>query len=198
MRRAIAAWGLFLSLANGAWQLSGQGLQKGAAPDDRQFFPRNSIRGFVDFQVAPPHNEVDLGLCVLTKNDPLAQRAACSGYARYVWSGYLEMQPIGRGPLRHAFLFIEPKIFGGSNVPQERYSASASLILWEPTVGLGMELPKSFEFRLTHHQVNLLGRYRNNAASVSTLRTDGPYGINTTVGLRWYFGGWGHSSMRAQ
>jgi hypothetical protein len=109
----------------------------------------------------------------------------------------MEVEPMGRGPLRGFFIFIDPKVFGGENLPQQRYTASAAPILWEPTLGAGFELPKNFELRLTHHQVHLLGRYTAAGGAAATLRTDGPYGINTTVGVRWNFGGWGHSSLRS-
>jgi hypothetical protein len=194
MKRAIFTWGFVTILAGGAWcddqETSDRKVADQSAP---LFFPHNFVRGFVDFQVAPPHNEVDLGLCTLTKANP-DTNTSCSAYARYVWSGYVELQPMGRGPLRHVFLFAEPKVFGGDNVPQERYTASASLILWESSVGVGFKLPKNLELRVTNHQVNLLGRYAQpNGAAL--LRTDGPYGLYSTVGVRWCFGGWGHSNM---
>ena len=37
--------------------------QSWGAPEDRAFFPRNWLRGFVGFDVAPSHNEPDLGRC---------------------------------------------------------------------------------------------------------------------------------------
>jgi hypothetical protein len=189
MKRAVVVCGLFAAMAGGAWG------QEGAAAG-RWFFPRNSVRGFVDFQVAPPHNEIDLGICTLTTDNPDPRHPTCSAYARYAWSGYLELQPIGRGPLRRLFVFLEPKVYGGDTLPQERYTASASLIMWERTMGAGLELPSSFELRLTQHRTILLGRY-SRPGGAATLRTDGPYGLYTTVGVRWYFGGWGHSALRA-
>ena len=161
-------------------------------PGPRLFFPRGMVRGFVEFQIAPPHNEIDLGLCSLNQTNPSQFHPTCTGYARYMWGGYLELQPVGRGPFRRLILFMEPKVFGGDNMPQQRYTASGALILWERSMGLGIKLPRDFELRLTNHQTSLLGRYRYRD-NVNSLRTDGPYGINTTVGVRWYFGGWGRS-----
>ena len=171
--------------------------EKPASVSDQLFFPRNSVRGYVDFQVAPPHNEVDLGLCTLEKTNPIYAISNCSAYARYVWSSYVEVQPIGRGPLQRMFIFFEPKVFGGSNVPQQSYGASASLILWEANVGAGYELPKNFQLRVTNHDVHMLGRY-GGPAGAATLRADGPYGRYSTVGVRWYFGGWGHTAERTR
>ncbi len=102
---------------------------------------------------------------------------------------------MGRGPLRHAFLFLEPKFFLGENVPQFRYTASAAPMVFERSIGLGLELPKNFELRVTQHQVYWLGRYSRNLGSAD-LGTDGPYGLYATVGVRWYFGGWGRRPIR--
>jgi hypothetical protein len=40
------------------------------APTGRLLFPRDFARGFVDFEMAPPHNGVDLGLCQIKPSDP--------------------------------------------------------------------------------------------------------------------------------
>ena len=157
---------------------------------ERTLFPRNFLRGYLDFQVAPPHNEFDLGLCTPGGETAPGASQRCAGFARFMWSGYIELQPFGRGPLRRGFLFIEPKVFGGANVPQQSYTASPSLILLERTVGIGIELPWRFELRGAQHQSSLLGRYGANPSAV-TLRGDGPYGMHATVGVRWYFGSYG-------
>jgi hypothetical protein len=38
-----------------------------------------------------------------------------------------------------------------------------------------------------------MGRYAGTANAL-IFRPDGPYGLYTTVGVRWYFGGYGRSS----
>jgi hypothetical protein len=80
----------------------------------------------------------------------------------------------------------------GNNVPQFKYTASMAAIAYERSVGLGIELPKNFEFRLTQHQVDWLGRYKHGVGPAD-LGTAGPYGLYTTIGARWYFGGYGRS-----
>jgi hypothetical protein len=165
---------------------------KTSLPEDRLLLPHNFVRGFVDFEVAPPHNEVDLGLCA-PHSGPLVPGAVnCGAYARYIWSGYVEIQPFGRTPLKHVFVFATPKFFAGNNVPGLQYTASHSGILWEETLGGGVTLPYQLEFRVTHHRTHLLGRYGGTANSL-IFRPDGPYGLYTTVGVRWYFGGYGRS-----
>jgi hypothetical protein len=155
--------------------------------------PHNFLRGYVDFEVAPPHNEPDLGMCAPHAGPLVTGVQDCAAYARYVWSGYVELQPFGRTPLKRLFLFAAPKFFAGDNVPQLKYTASASGILWEETLGAGVTLPYQLEFRLTHHRTHLLGRY-NGTPNALILRPDGPYGLYTTVGVRWYFGGYGRTS----
>jgi hypothetical protein len=163
------------------------------APTDRLLFPRDFARGFVDFQMAPPHNEIDLGLCQVKASDP-EYRADCTAYARFTWSGYLELQPFGRTPLRRLFLIAEPKFFGGNNLPQQRYTFSAAPILMELSMGAGIALSNRAELRMITHKAHLLGRYADSHTPVN-LAGDGPYGSYTTVGVRYYFGNYGRSQM---
>jgi hypothetical protein len=155
-------------------------------------FPHNWIRGFTDFSVAPPHNEPDLGRCMFPQPVSAGGAASsCTAYARYLFSGYLELQPIGRTFARHVFLFFEPKMAFGRNIPQLKYSASMEPISFDRSVGVGFRLPRNFELRATQHQVDYLGRYANSLGPAD-LHTSGPYGLYATVGVRWSFGGYGH------
>ena len=168
------------------------------SPEGRLFFPHNWVRGYVDFSFAPPHNEPDLGRCspsstiIVSAGGP---NSPCNAYARYLWSGYLEVRPFGRTFARHAFVFFTPTFSFGNNVPQFKYTYSMAAIAYERSVGLGIELPKNFEFRVTQHQVDWLGRYKHNVGGPAglDLGTAGPYGLYTTIGARWYFGGYGRS-----
>jgi hypothetical protein len=163
------------------------------APEGRTLFPHNWLRGYIDFEVAPSHNEPDLGRCSPAPASNFGGASStCNAYARYLWGGYLEVQPFGKTFARHAFLFFTPMFSFGNNVPQFKYTASIAAIAYERSVGLGIELPKNFEFRLTQHQVDWLGRYKHNVG-LADLGTAGPYGLYTTVGARWYFGGYGRS-----
>jgi hypothetical protein len=197
MKLKVAAVGLLLFLGGEALPAQQQpaALQVFSQAGDSEgplFFPENFARGYLDFEIAPPHNEIDVGLCAVAYDNPLPSHPTCTAYARYAWKGYLELQPFGRGLGRRLFFFVQPKVYGGDNLPQENYTASGSLILWERTVGVGIELPGDFELRLTNHHTHLLGRYRK-PEEITTLRTDGPYGQYTTIGVRWYFGGWGRN-----
>ena len=82
-------------------------------------------------------------------------------------------------------------------MPQFKYTGSMSGIAFERAVGIGFELPKNFEIRVTQHQVDWLGKFRNKnvdpAISGLDLGTSGPYGLYATIGARYYFGGYGRS-----
>jgi hypothetical protein len=164
-------------------------------PEGKTFFPHNWLRGYTDFEVAPPHNEPDLGRCSQSQTVIVAAGGAnsnCNAYARYLLGGYLEIQPFGKTFLRHGFLFFTPTFSFGNNVPQFKYTASMAGIAFERSVGIGITLPKNFEIRVTQHQVDWLGKYQNNVG-LADLGTSGPYGLYTTIGARWYFGGYGRS-----
>jgi hypothetical protein len=161
-----------------------------AAP--RTFFPKNWIRGYVDYDVAPPHNEPDLGRCAFPQ--PISAGGAastCTAYARYLISGYVEFQPLGRTPARHFFLFFRPMMSFGRNIPQVNYAASMEPIAYERSIGIGFQLPRNFELRATQHQVDYLGRYAKLLGPADLRTTNGPYGLYATFGVRWSFGGYG-------
>ncbi|HVH69671.1 MAG TPA: hypothetical protein VNB49_00990, partial [Candidatus Dormibacteraeota bacterium] len=120
----------------------------------------------------------------------------CTAYARYLLSGYLEVQPLGRTLLRHFFLFFEPRFSFGRNIPQLSYEESMEPIAYDRAIGVGFQLPRNLELRLTQHQVDYLGRYRRHLGPAD-LRTAGPYGLYTTVSVRWTFGGYGRNSAPA-
>ena len=166
-------------------------------PESRAFFPHNWIRGYTDFAVAPPHNEPDLGRCMFPQPVSAGGAAsACTAYARYLFSGYIEFQPFGRTPARHFFLFFEPTFSFGRNIPQVTYSASMEPIAYDRSIGIGFQLPRNFELRATQHQVDYLGRY-SKYLGPADLGTSGPYGLYSTFSVRWSFGGYGRSGPTA-
>lgn len=153
-------------------------------------FPRNWIRGYTDFAVAPSHNEPDLGRCMFPQPVSAGGAASqCTAYARYMFSGYMEIQPLGQTFARHLFLFFEPRFSFGRNIPQLSYEESMEPIAYDRSIGAGYQLPRNFELRLTQHRVDYLGRY-SRLLGPADLRTTGPYGLYTTVSVRWTFGGY--------
>lgn len=162
-------------------------------PASAPLFPRNWVRGYTNFEVAPSHNEPDLGRCAFPQPGASGGMASgCTAYARYLFSGYIEFQPLNRTFAKHVFFFFEPKFSFGKNIPQLSYLASIEPIAFDRSVGIAFELPKSLSLRVTQHQVDYLGRYANYLGPAD-LRTNGPYGLYTTVGVRWSFGGYGHN-----
>ena len=156
-------------------------------------FPRNWIRGYTDFAVAPAHNEPDLGRCMYPQPGSAGGTASqCTAYARYLFGGYVEVQPLARTPLRHLFFFFEPRFSFGRNIPQLSYEESMEPIAYDRAIGAALQLPRNLELRLTQHQVDYLGRY-GRSLGPADLRTTGPYGLYTTVSVRWTFGGYGRN-----
>jgi hypothetical protein len=150
-------------------------------------FGKGFLRGYANFELAPPHNEPDLGRCNLPQQP-------CSAFARYMASGYVEFQPFARTPLRHAYFFFEPRFFFGNNIPQMSYTYSMRPLAWERTLGLAIALPKHFELRITNHGVTSFSPFDKSLGTFDYGPNKEPLGIYNTVGVRWYFGGYGHSS----
>jgi len=194
---------LTLSMTVSAFTAQAQNLIGGSAsvsnfaPLPRTFFPHNWVRGYADFEVAPSHNEPDLGRCTFPQPASAGGTAStCTAYARYLYSGYIEFQPLGRTLARHFFLFFEPKFSFGRNIPQLTYTASMAPIAYDRSIGVGFQLPRNFELRATQHQVDWLGRY-GRSLGAADLHTNGSYGLYATFGVRWSFGGYGHQGAPA-
>lgn len=157
-------------------------------PSERSswLFPKNFIRGYTEFAVAPPHNEPDLGRC--------GQTNTCSAFARWILGGYIEIQPFARTPLKHVYFFYEPRFFFGDNIPQVRYTASFNPLAMERTLGAAIELPKHLELRITNHGVTSFDPFDRILGPDDSGPDKEPLGIYNTIGVRWYFGGYGHQT----
>ena len=109
------------------------------------FLPHEMLRGFTDFEYAPPTNEPDLGRCLASTGALQGAHAQCADFARYMLSGYLEVQPFGRTPLRRLYFFAQPRFSFGATVPQISYPQTFAPIACENFMGFGVELSRSFE-----------------------------------------------------
>ena len=156
--------------------------------NERMFFPRDTFWGYGQLDVAPPHNEIDPNLCSGNAGDFGGANAACSEFARYMLSGYVEVRPFGRGVFRRFMLFAEPRFLFGKNVPQKLYTWSPDAIGWERSWGLGVYLGKGFELRVAQHFLfdRLGARDRN--LGPADLGPNGPWGRYNAIGVRKYFG----------
>ncbi len=157
---------------------------------DRMFFPRDMLWGWAQFDLAPPHNEVDPNLC--TGNAGAAQyggaNAPCSMFARYMLSGVLEVRPFGGTILRRFMVYGAPTFLFGKNLPQTLYTWSPDAIGVEHSWGAGIYLNKGFEFRVTQHFLfDRLGARGGNLGP-AFIGNNGPWGRYMTVGVRKTFG----------
>ena len=160
------------------------------AAQERMFFPRDTFWGWAQFDLAPPHNEVDPNLCA--GNAGAGQyggvNAPCSLFARYMLSGMLEARPFGRGPLRRFVIFGAPTFLFGKNLPKTLYTWSPDAIGIEHSWGAGIFIAKGFEFRVTQHFLfDRLGA-RNKNLGGADLGNNGPWGRYMTVGVHKSFG----------
>ena len=68
-----------------------------APKQERMFLPSDTLWGYAQFDVAPPHNEIDPNLCASNAGNFGGANAPCNAFARYMLSGLLEVRPFGRG-----------------------------------------------------------------------------------------------------
>src|SRR5579864_5785658 len=167
---------------------SSQGTWHDAGPDDRMFFPRDMFWGWAQFDLAPPHNEIDPNLCAGNAGQYGGVNAPCSLFARYILSGILEVRPFGRGQLRRFMVYGAPAFLFGKTIPKTLYTWSPDAIGIEHSWGVGIYIDKGFEFRVTQHFLfDRLGARDKNLGSAD-LGTNGPWGRFMTVGVRKTFG----------
>ena len=155
---------------------------------ERMFFPRDTFWGWAQFDLAPPHNEIDPNLCAGNAGQYGGVNAPCSLFARYMLSGMLEVRPFGRGQLRRFMVFGAPAFLFGKTIPKTLYTWSPDAIGIEHSWGVGIFIAKGFEFRVTQHFLfDRLGA-RNTNLGLADLGNNGPWGRYLTVGVRKSFG----------
>lgn len=159
-----------------------------AAATERMFFPHDTFYGYAQFDLAPPHNEIDPNLCSAFAGNDGGKNAPCSEFARYMLSGLLEARPFGRGPLRRFMVFGEPRFLFGKNIPQTLYTWSFDAIGIEHSWGAAVYLGNGFEVRFTQHFLfDRLGA-RDKNLGPADLGPNGPWGRYNTIGVRKTFG----------
>lgn len=158
------------------------------ATSDRMFFPKDTLWGYAQFEIAPPHNEIDPNLCAGNAAAYGGANAPCNAFARYMISGVLEVRPFGKGQFRRFMLFGQPSFLFGKNVPQALYTWSFDAIGIEHSWGLGVYLGKGFEFRVTQHFLFERFGARDRNLGPADLGSNGPWGRYNAFGVRKYFG----------
>lgn len=159
-----------------------------ANSEPRMFFPKDWYWGWAQFDLAPPHNEVDPNLCAANAGQFGGANSQCSAFARYMISGTIELRPFGRTQLRRLMVFFDPTFLFGKTVPQYLYTWSWSGIGMEYAWGIGVDLPKRFEFRYTGHPLMQRFGSRDQPLGPAWLGPNGPWGRYNTIGVRKYFG----------
>jgi hypothetical protein len=155
---------------------------------DRMFFPKGWYWGWAQFDLMPPHNELDPNLCAANAGQYGGVNSKCNAFARYMLSGTIEIRPFGRNVFRRAMFFFDPNFLFGKNVPQTLYTWSWDGIGMEYAYGLGVMLPKRFEFRFTAHPNMARFGSRDQPLGPAWLGPNGPYGQYNAIGVRKYFG----------
>ena len=154
------------------------------------WFPKDWYWGWAEFDLAPPHNEIDPNLCAANAGAPQygGVNAPCSAFARYQLAGTIELRPIGQTIFRRVMFFFDPNFLFGKNLPQTLYTWSWSGIGMEYDWGVAVDLPKRFQFRYTNHpQIQRFGS-RDQPLGPAWLGPNGPWGQYNTIGVRKYFG----------
>lgn len=164
------------------------GQQRRHADEDRMFFPSDTLWGYVQFDLAPPHNEIDPNICRADAGKFGGAKAPCNAFARYMLGGVLEARPFGKGPLRRFMVWGEPNFLFGKNVPQNLYTWSFDAIGIEHSWGAAVYMGNGFELRYTQHFLfdRLGARDRN--LGTADLGPNGPWGRYNSIGVRKYFG----------
>ena len=159
-----------------------------SSSSDRMFFPKDWYWGWAQFDLAPPHNEIDPNLCASNAGQFGGKNSQCNAFARYMLSGTAEIRPFGRTIARRLMIFYEPNFLFGKNVPQTLYTWSWQGIGMEYKWGVGVDLPHRFEFRFTQHPTIQLFGNRDRPLGPAWLGSNGPWGQYNTIGVRKYFG----------
>jgi hypothetical protein len=144
--------------------------------------------GYGQFDLAPPHNEIDPNLCRADSGNFGGTNATCTAFARYMISGYVEFHPFATSPMRRMFFFGQPRFLFGRNVPQTLYTWSFDAIGLEHSWGIGTDLGRGFEFRVTQHFLFSRLGTRDRYLGGADLGPNGPWGRYNTIGIRKYFG----------
>ena len=189
MKQALLWMFLCLTLS-GLFAAQTEGAKPAVSYDssERMFFPRDTFWGYGQFDLAPPHNEIDPNICRADAGISGGVNDPCNAFARYMISGYVEAHPFGRGQFRRLFAFGEPRFLFGKNLPQTLYTWSMAAIGVENSWGGGIYLGKGFRNAGdAAHAVYPVWSARPESRS-GGLGPNGPWGRYNTIGVRKYFG----------
>jgi len=155
--------------------------------DNRLLLPTGWIYGYGQFDIAPPHNEPDPGLCAPNAGQPQfgGVNAPCNKFARYLLSGNFVAHPFGRTFLHMVKLEWSPTLAFGKNLPHTLYTWDWNWIGMEHSWVAAVDLPKRFDIRMTQHFI-WVPQYTN--LGPAYIGGNGPWGRYLTIGVRKSFG----------
>ncbi len=155
--------------------------------DNRLFLPTGWIYGYGQFDIAPPHNEPDPGLCAPNAGQPQygGVDAPCNKFARYLLSGNFVFHPFGRTFLHTLKFEWSPTLAFGKNLPQTLYTWDWNWIGMEHSWVAAIDLPRRFDIRMTQHFI-WVPQYSN--LGPAYIGGNGPWGRYVTFGVRKTFG----------
>jgi hypothetical protein len=155
--------------------------------DNRLFFPTGWIYGWGQFDLAPPHNEPDPGLCAPNAGQPQygGVNAPCNKFARYLLSGNFVVHPFGKTILHVIKFEYNPTMAFGKNLPHTLYTWDWNWIGMENSWVAAVDLPKRFDIRMTQHFL-WTPQYTNLGSAY--IGGNGPWGRYLTFGVRKSFG----------
>jgi len=155
--------------------------------DNRLFLPTGWLYGYGQFDIAPPHNEPDPGLCAPNAGQPMygGVNAPCNKFARYLLSGNFVFHPFGR-TLLHVIKFEwSPTLAFGKNLPHTLYTWDWNWVGMENSWVAAVDLPMKFDIRMTQHFL-WTPQYTN--LGPAYIGGNGPWGRYLTIGVRKTFG----------
>ena len=155
---------------------------------ERLLLPKDAIWGWAEFDVAPPHNEIDPNLCASNARNYGGKDAPCNAFGRYMLSGKIEFRPFGKTQLRRLVIYTDPAFLFGKTVPQALYTWSARPIGLEQSWGVGLDFPYRFQVRVTQHFMFQRFGSVDKSLGPADLGKNGPWGRYNTIGVRKYFG----------
>ena len=83
---------------------------KPAEPQERMFFPKDWYWGWAQFDLAPPHNEVDPNMCAANAGMYGGKNSQCSAFARWMISGTVELRPVRPDVAARLHGFLRPDL----------------------------------------------------------------------------------------
>ena len=96
-----------------------------SSPQERMFFPKDWYWGWAQFDLAPPHNEIDPNLCAANAGAVRRrQRAVQRVCPLHAFRNHRDCGRSAETCFRRVMFFFDPNFLFGKNVPQTLYTWS--------------------------------------------------------------------------